>query len=67
MSIIQAKVLGWCKIIIFRPWILNFIAWILNQMTLGLKNLPANEGDIRGMGSIPGMGRFPEERHDDLP
>ena len=31
-------------------------------MTLGVKNLPANEGDIRGMGSIPGMGRFPEER-----
>ena len=24
-----------------------------------VKNLPANAGDIRDMGSIPGLGRFP--------
>ena len=30
-------------------------------MALGVKNPPANVGDIRDMGSIPGLGRFPEE------
>ena len=28
-----------------------------------IKNLPANAGDIRGMGSIPGLGRSPGERN----
>ena len=28
------------------------------------KETGANVGDIRGVGSIPGMGRFPEEGHD---
>ena len=27
---------------------------------LVVKNLPANAGDIKDMGSIPGSGRFPE-------
>ena len=27
-----------------------------------LKNLPANAGDIRDVGSIPGSGRFPQRR-----
>ena len=27
------------------------------------KNLPANAGDIRDAGSIPGSGRFPGEEH----
>ena len=26
-----------------------------------VKNLPANAGDLRDMGSIPGLGRSPEE------
>ena len=30
-------------------------------MVLVVKNLPANPGDIREMGSIPGLGRSPEE------
>ena len=29
-----------------------------------VKNPPANAGDIRDMGSIPGLGRFPGGRHD---
>ena len=29
-------------------------------MALMVKNLPANAGDIRGAGSIPGLGRSPE-------
>ena len=28
-------------------------------MALGLKNLPANPGDVRDSGLIPGSGRFP--------
>ena len=28
-----------------------------------VKNIPANAGDIRYMGSIPGPGRFPEGGH----
>ena len=28
-------------------------------MALGVKNLPANAGDVRDMGSIPGLGRSP--------
>ena len=28
-----------------------------------VKNLPANAGEIRDLGSIPGPGRFPGEGH----
>ena len=28
-------------------------------MVIVVKNLPANAGDIRDAGSIPGLGRFP--------
>ena len=28
-----------------------------SQMSLVVKNLPANTGDVRDMGSIPGLGR----------
>ena len=30
-----------------------------SQVSLVVKNPPANAGDIRGTGSIPGSGRFP--------
>ena len=32
-------------------------------MALVVKNLPANAGDIRDVGSIPGSGRSPEGGH----
>ena len=32
-------------------------------MALEVKNPPANSGDIRDLGSIPGLGRSPEEGH----
>ena len=32
-----------------------------SQVVLVVKNLPANAGDIRDTGSIPGWGRYPEE------
>ena len=33
-------------------------------MVLVVKNPPANAGDIRDAGSIPGLGRSPGEGHD---
>ena len=33
-------------------------------MALVVKNPPANAGDIRDAGSIPGLGRYPGEGHD---
>ena len=33
------------------------------QVALVVKNLPANAGDIRDSGSIPGLGRSPGGRH----
>ena len=33
------------------------------QMALVVKNLPANEGDIRDVGSVPGLGRSPGGGH----
>ena len=34
-----------------------------SQVVLVVKNLPANAGDPRGLGSIPGSGRSPGEGH----
>ena len=34
-----------------------------SQVVLVVKNLPANAGGIRNMGSIPGSGRSPGEGH----
>ena len=34
--------------------------WV-SQVALVVKNLPANAGDVKYMGLIPGLGRFPEE------
>ena len=33
------------------------------QVVLVVKNLPANAGHVRDMGSIPGLGRSPGGRH----
>ena len=38
-----------------------------SQMTLVVKNLPANAGDIRDTGSIPGSGRCPGEGNGNPP
>ena len=37
-----------------------------SQVALVVKNLPANAGDMRDMGSIPGSGRSPWGRHRNL-
>ena len=36
---------------------------VASQVTLMVKNLPANAGDIREVDSIPGIERSPGERH----
>ena len=36
-----------------------------SRVVLVLKNLPANEGDLRNVGSIPGSGRSPGGGHGD--
>ena len=36
------------------------------MVALVVKNPPANAGDIRNVGSIPGSGRFPGGRHGNL-
>ena len=35
-----------------------------SQVPLDIKNLPAKAGDIRDLGSIPGLGRSPGGGHD---
>ena len=35
-----------------------------SQVVLVVKNLPANAGDFRDVGSIPGLGRSPGGGHD---
>ena len=36
----------------------------LPRWHLMVKNLPANAGEMKDMGSIPGLGRFPGGGHD---
>ena len=36
-----------------------------SQVALVVKNLPTNAGDVRDMGSIPGLGRSPGEGNGD--
>ena len=36
----------------------------INQVGLLVKNLPASAGDLRDLGSILGLGRFPGEGND---
>ena len=40
---------------------LIFFFWFVVQMALVVKDLPANVGDARDRGSIPGSGRCPGE------
>ena len=37
-----------------------------SHMALVVKNSPANEGDVRNVGSIPGLGRSPGEGNGNL-
>ena len=42
-------------------FIIIIIIWFVVQMALVVKDLPANVGDTRDRGSIPGSGRCPGE------
>ena len=43
------------------------IVILASQMALVGKNLPANAGDVRDAGSVPGLGRSPGEGHGNPP
>ena len=49
------------KILPFIKSMVNFIR--ASQVVLVVKNLPANVGDLRDAGSLPGLGRSPEGGH----
>ena len=54
---------NWYFILSFRKWTGPvFLVWA-SQAALVVKNPPANAGDIRDMGSIPGLGRSPGGEH----
>ena len=57
----------WCFSIIFikalSPYKASLSLLRASQVALVLKNPPANVGDIRDAGSIPGLGRSPQGRH----
>ena len=46
------------EIVILQP---SYISYRISQVALVVKNPPANAGDIRDVGSIPGLGRSPGE------
>ena len=46
-----------CSLPVSSPWD------IASQVPLVVKNLPANEGDLRDAHSMPGLGRSPAGRH----
>ena len=35
-----------------------------SHVALAVKNVPTNAGGLRGVGSVPGLGRFLKEGHD---
>ena len=39
-----------------------YVTWA-SQVVLVVKNPPANAGDLRDVGSVPGLGRSPGEEH----
>ena len=41
--------------------------YIASQVALVVKNQPANTGDIKSSGFIPGLGRFPGGGHGNPP
>ena len=51
----------WLRVICF--YILSLTRLWASQVELVVKDLPANAGDIRDMGSIPGWGRSPGGGH----
>ena len=40
------------------------LVYVINLVVLVVKNPPANVGDIRDAGSVPGLGRSPGGGHD---
>ena len=51
---------------IYPSYLLHANHWA-SQVVLVVENLPANAGDIRDSGLIPGLGRSPGEGHGNSP
>ena len=49
----------WCAMSLIINFIPAFTVSRASQVVPVVKNLPANAGDVRDVGSIPGWGRFP--------
>ena len=72
--LLPGKFHGWRSLIGYSPWdckesdTTEQFHWHwrkgASQGTLVVKNLLANAGDIRDVGSVPGSGRSPGEGHD---
>ena len=50
-------------VIISAEFIYNYVARVSSKVALVVKNLPANAGNTRDAGSIPGLGRSPGGGH----
>ena len=50
-------------VIISAEFICNYVARVSSKVALVVKNLPANAGNARDAGSIPGSGRSPGGGH----
>ena len=53
-----------CIIILKISLYLPYSSFEASQVALVVKNLPANAGDVRNVGSLPGLGRSSGGRHD---
>ena len=68
-------VLGWLKVFrerLFSAELFHQFMWtiktiIKHELTLVVNKLPVNAGDLRDMGSIPGLGRSPGGGHGNPP
>ena len=50
-------------VIISAEFIYNYVARVSSKVALVVKNLPANAGNTRDAGLIPGLGRSPGGGH----
>ena len=46
---------------------MSYATSVVSHVVLVVKNLPANAGDVRDTGSIPGLGRSPGGGHGNPP
>ena len=57
---LKVKALQKLLVLCFITYCVSYIIVGASQVVLEVKNPPANQGDVRDRGSIPGSGRSPE-------